>query len=186
MQRLLAEAQARGAVEEYALRRDHGGDLLAASLVPLQAVAALAARRHPAQHDVVADGERGDAFAEFGDDARALVAHDERGGGVPLTPLHVEVGMADAGGGDLDAHLARLRGGERDVGDLYGRAGFTEHYSFHVVLPDVLGWGGVRRDCGGKRAAWLATARARPTGGEAWSAQRIVCTNAVPCHSTVC
>src|SRR5690606_38935693 len=79
------------------------------------AVPALSAWRDPAQHDVVANGQRGDALAEFRDDSRALVPHHERGCHVPLPAHDVQVGVANSGGRDPDSHLTRLRAGERDV-----------------------------------------------------------------------
>lgn len=82
------------------------------------AVAALTARRYPAQDDVIADSEGRDTFAEFGDHAGAFVAHDQGSGGIPLAALDVQIGVAHAGSGDAHAHLTRARGCEVDVDEL--------------------------------------------------------------------
>ncbi len=130
MQLLAVEAQPGGAVEEDAQRRDHGRDLLAPRLVAGAAVPALAARRHPAQHHVVADSEGGDAFAELGDDPGALMAHDQGSGRIPLAALDVQVGVADAGSGDAHAHLTGAGRGEVDVDELDGRLGSRKTTAF--------------------------------------------------------
>ena len=120
-------AHARGAVEEHALRREECGNLLAARFTPLLAVAALAARRHPTEDDVVAHREGGDTFAKFDDDAGALVAHHHRNGGVPVALPYVQVRVAHACCGNLDTDFARLGGRELDVGDGDAGPGIAEH-----------------------------------------------------------
>src|SRR6185437_7060897 len=45
----------------------------------------------------------------------------------------VQVGVADAGGGDLDADLAALGAGQVDVGELDGGGGVSEDDGFHTV-----------------------------------------------------
>ena len=133
MQGLAALGQPRRAVEQNTLGSDFGGDLLAAGLVAGAAVAALPTRRHPRQHDVVAHREGGDALAEFDHHARTLVPHHQRCGRLPVAALDVQIGVAHAGGGDLDADLAALRTCEVDVGELDGSGGVSEDDGFHTV-----------------------------------------------------
>ena len=69
------------------------------------AVVALAAGNVMEAHDAIADGEFGDACADFGDDAGHLVAEDARRG-VRAHVDFLEIGAADAAGGDLDEQFA--------------------------------------------------------------------------------
>src|SRR6185437_4076350 len=94
---------------------------------------AATAARHPGEHDAVALFEAGDARADPGDSARALVAHDERHRHVPVALAHVEIRVAHAGGGDLHAHLALLGVVELDVGDLDGVVRVAEDDGAHGV-----------------------------------------------------
>ena len=65
----------------------------------------------PGDDHVVAHGQTGDALADGGDDAGALVAEDERGGLRDGAVHGREVRVADAGGLDLDRDLTRARVG---------------------------------------------------------------------------
>ena len=85
--------------------------------VGLAAQAGLArpARRRPGHDDVVAHGHLVHALADGDDLARALVAEDGRGG-LGQRPVHGrQVGVAHAGGVDLDPDLAGTRVGHLDV-----------------------------------------------------------------------
>jgi hypothetical protein len=83
---------------------------------------AVAARDGPVQEDAVARLDVPDARADFEDDARAFVAHDER----PLPDVHrVVVGVADAARFNLNEDFAGLRRAEfvlvnREVAEAVG------------------------------------------------------------------
>ena len=77
--------------------------------------------------------DRGDARADVDHDARALVAEDRRE--QPLRVLAGQrelVGVADAGGLDLDQHLAGLRAFELHMGDRERLARLERHRRTHV------------------------------------------------------
>ena len=84
----------------------------------VDAVDALAALRREQRDHVVADGERGDVGPDLLDDPGSLVAEDRRrvSGGVGAGG-GVEVGVADAAGGEADQDLSRPRLGELDLLD---------------------------------------------------------------------
>ena len=114
-QRLTVPREARGAVGEVAealLVADRDAAVRAIA----EAVDALPALGREQRDDVIAGRDERDAVADALDDARALVAeHAGRvarrigaGGGV-------EVGVADAAGGEPHEHLAGLRLGEIDL-----------------------------------------------------------------------
>ena len=84
--------------------------------------AAAAARRHPRERDRVAHPGRQHARADGLDDARALVAEHHRQVVRPDAVHDVQIGAADARGGDAHAHLAGLRLGELDLLDAQRRA----------------------------------------------------------------
>ncbi len=75
---------------------------------------------------MVADLDALDALADRLDDARALVAHDDRRGPRPVAVDHVQVGMADAARAQLDEHLAAARALERELLDRHA-PGAVEH-----------------------------------------------------------
>ena len=81
---------------------------------------------------MVADGERADVGPDLLDDPRSLVAEDRRrvSGGVGAG-CGVEIGVADAAGGETDQDLPRLRLGELDLLDDEGLAELLEHRRAH-------------------------------------------------------
>ena len=82
------------------------------------AVDALAALRGEERHDVIARRERGHVRADALDDAGAFVAeHRRRVAGRIGARCRVEVGVADAAGGEPDEDLARARLREVDLLD---------------------------------------------------------------------
>src|SRR5690606_12937953 len=113
------------------------GGSLAVVLLALGAHVAVAAAPRAVDGDGGADLEPGDALAELVDDAGALVAEGER---QPVDVLllgqaHDErVGVADAGGGDLQTHLAGagLRG--LDLHDLRCGADRAVLQCLHSIL----------------------------------------------------
>src|SRR6185369_15846422 len=98
-----------------------------------QAGLALAALGDVERDDVVAAPDGGDAGAEVDDDAGPLMAEDRR-----KEPLGVGagtgefVGVADAGGFELDQHLARPRPIEANRLDRQRRAGAMRDCSTYV------------------------------------------------------
>ena len=83
-----------------------------------EAVDALPAFGGEERDHVVARGDEGDTVADALDDARAFVAEDARRvAGRVGARGRVEIGVADAAGGEADEHLARLRLGEVDLLD---------------------------------------------------------------------
>jgi hypothetical protein len=58
---------------------------------------------------VITDGEAGYPFADGGDNARSLVAHDQRQGDIPFAAKHMEIRVAHPGCGDFDSHFAGSR-----------------------------------------------------------------------------
>ena len=131
LERAPLEREARRAVEETA-RLAHPHALGAERRAPGGAVLAHAARQAPEREHVVAGPHGGDAGADLGDDARALVAEDggERRGHVPRH--HVQVRVADAARGHADQHLARARRRELDVADLEPPPDLQEHRGAHA------------------------------------------------------
>ena len=155
---------------------DHGRDVLALGVVPDGAVhlaprhqdtadvaqvrmaggagRALAARRHEAEHHVVARLQRGDARADLLDDTGALVAADHRQGHGHVARDEVLVGVAHAGRRELDEHLTVL--GRVELDGLHAPVG--------VTLPQDGGFGlhGASPGCGARwRALRTLPARAR-------------------------
>ena len=86
-------------------RRRGGADPLA----PALALAAAEAGRVPAERDRPPDDARVDPRPDGLDDARALVAHDDRARPLPLAVADVEVAVADAGRRHPHEDLARVR-----------------------------------------------------------------------------
>src|SRR5690606_25719777 len=93
-----------------------------------------------ADADAVADLEPGDLAADLADGAGDLVAGDQREPGrAPLLAGGVDVGVADAGVGDVEEDLGGSRGaprdggrGERTVGGVDGIGGDVGHESSWV------------------------------------------------------
>ena len=115
---LQAGAAVRHAVEvraDLAERRRAGG-----------ARAAAAARCHPGERDRVADARRQHARPDGLDDPGALVAEHHRQVVLPGAIHDVEVGAADAGGGDAHPHLARPRLAELDLLDAQRSTGLPQ------------------------------------------------------------
>ena len=100
-------SRAVGARARFAQRRPPGG-----------ARQAMAAARHEDQHDVIADGEIGDALADFGDDSRRLVAEHHRRRTRPRAVDYRQVGMAEAGRRHAHQHFAAAGAIEVDADDL--------------------------------------------------------------------
>ncbi len=74
---------------------------------------------------MIAGLNAGDPRADLAHDPRAFVSEDRGEDALAVEPVErVGVGMADAGGHDLDQHLARLRPLEIDFDDLEGLLGF--------------------------------------------------------------
>ena len=85
-------------------------------------VAHAAGPAEPWHRDPVAERELGDAGAELDDEADALVPGDERRGGLdgPVAASGVDVGVTEAGGLHVDAHLAELEAQHRHLLDVSG------------------------------------------------------------------
>ena len=84
-----------------------------------QARLTLAAFRRVQRNDVIADRDRGHARPHFDHHARALVPQDRGEDALGVQPVQrIGVGMADAGGLDLDQHLAGARPLQIDLDDL--------------------------------------------------------------------
>src|SRR5262249_46540417 len=104
--RAVRAGEARGAVRlGVAEGRRTGAQPLPSAL----ALPAAQARRIPRQRDLPADGRRIEARTDRLDDARALVAEDDRARADPVAVADVQIGVADAGGGQADEDLARAR-----------------------------------------------------------------------------
>jgi hypothetical protein len=130
---LAVHAEAAGGVGHQALAL-RAADELAQVGLAAQAELALAALGRVERNDVVALLERGHAGADVDHDARAFVAEDGREDAFRVgAGERVVVGVADAGGLDLDQHLAELRSFEVDGFDgqrlagLPGDGGFGFH-----------------------------------------------------------
>ena len=105
--------QTRAAVGQDA-REPVGAGRLAQRAVTDAAGLALAARDDHRQHDVIAGRQMLDARADGVDDTGTLVAEHERPAAVAEFAVgEVQVGVADAGGGDPDADLAGAGSGQR-------------------------------------------------------------------------
>ena len=116
--------EARGAVRHQALALG-GADGGAQVGLARQAGRALAAFRRVERDDVVALLHRGDAGSDIDNDARALMAEDRREQALGVRAREGElVGVADAGGLDLDQDFARLRAFEVDLHDFQRLSGF--------------------------------------------------------------
>jgi hypothetical protein len=84
--------------------------------VAVAAVRAAAARGVAQQH-LVTRGDLGDRGADRLDDSGALVAEHAGQREGQVTARDAEVGVADAGGGDPDAHLVRAQVVQRHLGE---------------------------------------------------------------------
>jgi hypothetical protein len=140
----IERGEARGPVRHQALAlgRAH---LLAEVGLGVQAVFALPALGGVERDDMIAGLQRGHALAHLQHDARALMAEDrgEQPLGVRARKREV-VGVADAGGLDLDQNLARLRAVEVHVHDFQRFSGFKGHggtCAHGSVPPSGLFWG---------------------------------------------
>src|SRR6185436_11878905 len=99
------------------------------------AVFAVAAGRvQPGHADTVAFLDPADPSADLGDIADAFVARDERQAGLdrPVADRGMQVGMTDAGGDDLDQHLAA-----RDFWDGDGLPEGVDDGRFHFACHDT-------------------------------------------------
>ncbi len=76
---------------------------------------AAAARRDPAEHHPVADGDPRHSLADLDHVAGPLVAGDERRGLGQDAAHRRQVGVAEAGGPQPDPHLARSEADRLDV-----------------------------------------------------------------------
>ena len=116
MNGLAAEREARGAVGHQALAL-RGADRGAEIGLARQAGRALPAFRRVQRNDVVALLDAGDALADVDHDARAFMAEDRRKQAFRIGAGQCEfIGVADAGGLDLDQHFAFARPLELDGG----------------------------------------------------------------------
>jgi hypothetical protein len=90
----------------------------------------------PWDGDPVADGVLGDARRGLFDNADALVAGDERRGGLdrPVAAGGVDVGVAQAAGLDPDPDLTGARLGDRHVPDFQRLVETGDHGCTHDVL----------------------------------------------------
>ena len=114
MDGLAAIRKAAGAVRHQSLAL-RGADGRAQVGLARGAALALAALRRVERDDVIACFQRPDAGADVHHDARAFVAEDRREQALRIgAGERVLVGVADAGGLDLDQHLAGLRPLELD------------------------------------------------------------------------
>ena len=108
--------KARGAVGHQALAL-RGADRGAEIGLARQAGRALPAFRRVQRNDVIALLDAGDALADVDHDARAFMAEDRRKQSFRIGAGQCEfVGVADAGGLDLDQHFAFARPLELDGG----------------------------------------------------------------------
>ena len=118
VQLLAADGEARGAVRHHALAL-RGADRGAEIGLARQAGRALPAFGRVERDDVIALLHRRDAGPDIDHDAGALMTQDRREQPFRVGAGERElVGVADAGGLDLDQHLAGLRPFEIDVHDL--------------------------------------------------------------------
>jgi len=123
-QRLAVQREARGAVGHQAAALG-AADGLAEVGLARQAEFALAAFRGVEGNDVIAGFQRGHARTHVQHHARALVTEDGRESTLGVgTGQGVVVGMADAGGLDLDQHFPGARAGQVDFFDGEGLSGF--------------------------------------------------------------
>jgi hypothetical protein len=129
---LAADGEARGAVGHEALALG-GADRGAQIGLARQARGALPAFRGVQRDDVVALCHGSDARPDVDHDAGALVPEDRREQAFRIGARARElVGVAHAGGLDLDQHLAGLRTIERHRRDLERLAFFERHRRPHV------------------------------------------------------
>ena len=110
-----------GVLAEAAVDRVAHVLLLEAERLPAgdAVVADAAGVAEPRHRDAVAEGDLGHARAELDDDADALVAGDERRRGLhgPVAVGGVDVGVAEPGRLDPDAHLTELEAEDRHLLD---------------------------------------------------------------------
>lgn len=93
---------------------------------------------------MIPDLDRGHARSDLDHHARAFVAQDAREDALRIqTVQRIGVGVADAGGLDLDHHLARARPFQIDFDDFEGAFGFERNggAGFH----DLRSFGGPYR-----------------------------------------
>jgi hypothetical protein len=147
---LAAEGEARGAVRHHALALG-GSDGRAQVGLAREAGGALPAFRRVKRDDVVALFHAGHARPDIDDDAGAFVAEDRREQTFRVGARERElVGVADAGGLDLDQHLAVSGSVEFDLHDLErlalldgdGSAGFHDVLVWTWALAPS--WSGCR------------------------------------------
>ncbi|MEH2471598.1 hypothetical protein V1284_003042 [Nitrobacteraceae bacterium AZCC 2299] len=116
--RLALVAEARGAVGHHALALG-GADRGAEIGLLAQAAFALPAFRRVERDDMIAGFHRADAGPDLANDAGAFMAEDRGKDALAVKPVErIGIGVADAGGLDLDQHLAMLRTLEIDLDDL--------------------------------------------------------------------
>jgi hypothetical protein len=124
VQRLAVVRKARSPVRHHALAlgRAHGDAQVGLAGFAEQALAAFGG----VQRDhVVAGHDAGHAFADLDHDARAFMPEHDRKQAFRIVAAEREgIGMADAGVGDLDQHLALARRRDIDLDDLQRLPGF--------------------------------------------------------------
>src|ERR1700733_12967491 len=130
--RSVGAAQPRCAIRERARERVASGRL-AQCQTPGTARAAAAARGDERKNDVIADGDAGHAVAKCFDDPRPLVAEDDRPAPWAEHAVgEVQVGVADAGGGDPHQDLVRAWSVEQHPLGRDGQARFAQHGGAHL------------------------------------------------------
>lgn len=110
------------AVEKRAPGCDHLGVAGALHRASSDAVAAGSATGNPGQHHVVTHLEVRHTGSHVGHDPGTFVAEDSRLRHRPLPADDVQVGMTHASRRDVHHYLARSRGGQANLPDLYGAA----------------------------------------------------------------
>ena len=143
--RLALVAEPRRAVRHQALAlrcADRGAQVRLAG----QAAFALAAFRRVERDHMIARLHAGHAGADFAHDARALMAQHAREDALGVQPVQrVGIGMADAGGHDLDQNFARLGALQVQFDDFQRFLGFKGDSGacFHGGLLGGVGFCGV-------------------------------------------
>src|SRR5690606_15111826 len=129
--------------------RESGIDGRAVSGESLGAVPAESAGDVEGHDDPVALLERGDPVADLLDDAHVLVTEDDAGFGRGAALVHVQVGAAYRGGGDLHEHIVGMLDG--------GLVDFLDRDAEGPLVNDGLHGRSLRR----RNARWCVTRPSR-------------------------
>ena len=122
---LIARAQMRRARGQL-VAECHLVEAIAENRASVEARGAHAARRRPAQHDVIVLSDPGDAGADLADDARPFVTEDDRRFHRPVAARGMQIAVTHAGRAHLHEHLAGPRRTEIDRLDREGTALFPQ------------------------------------------------------------